>query len=547
MTTDAVDDDRGLQAQLHSTEEALFESERRYRLLATNATDLVIKADLEGHITYVSPSVMDVLGIEARELIDTSVLDLVHPDDRERTLAAMADPLVLLGDEPVRFICRSRGGNDTWIWTETLSRAVRDRKTGEVIEVHSSIRDITEAVEVRAQWLRSETRFRAAVASSPWPIAVVDLDHRALVVNRSLATFLHRDAAELQGTDWRTWVDEADRALQLEAEPQKGRTVGRAIEVRFPSGDAAVRWGRVTVTALDPDPDPTAPEGWLIQIQDVTGERRRNELVERHNLADGLGARLRRQQTESLITDALSSGWLQLHYQPIVDLASQRVVGHEALLRIDHPDQGLLHPQSFLGVAETSPLMIPLGRWVIEEAIRRTGRRWAEGLHTWIAVNVAGSQLIADDLTGLVAPALAHAGLPATALHLEITETTDLLPEGRGRAEVSRLHALGCPIWLDDFGTGFSSFSYLRLLPVTGLKLDRSFVAEVGDVPESTAVIAATVHLARALGLEVVAEGVETERQANELAAMGCDAGQGFLYGRPEPDALRAVAAAATT
>lgn len=533
---------RDLQEQLDLTEEALLESERRYRLLAANGTDMVLRATMDGLITYVSPSVTDVLGLDARDLIDTPAIDLIHPDDQARALAAMGEPLSLRSAEPSRFICRSKGAGGRWIWTETSTRPIIDRASGEFVEMQSSIRDITEEVEARNQLWRSEQRFRAAVASSPSPIAVAGLDHHVVVVNRAMAAFLGCEATALEGTDWRTWVDDADRLLHVPGNVLSAAAqVGHPLDLRFPRADGPVRWGRVTVSALDPDPDPAAPEGWLIQIQDVTGERRRSELVERHKLTDGLAARLRRQHTDALVGDALRWGWLRLYYQPIVDLASGRVVGHEALLRIDHPTDGVLMPGSFLGFAEDSDVMLPLGRWVIEEAVRRTGIRWASGLETWVAVNVAGAQLIADDLTGVVGPALAAAGLPAAALHIEVTESTDLLPEGRGRAEVTRLHALGCPIWLDDFGTGFSSFSYIRLLPVSGLKLDRSFVTEVGEVPASTAIIASTVTLARALGLEVVAEGVESDRQAAELVAMGCDAAQGFLYGRAEPDPLLAV------
>lgn len=525
-----------LQHQLDLTEEALFESERRYKLLAANATDLVIRSTVDGAITYVSPSVTEVLGLEARDLIDTSVVDLVHPDDRARAALAMAAPAGVDGG-PVRFVCRSRGSGDTWIWTETLSRPVVDRATGEV-EMQSCIRDISDEMEARAQLWRSEQRFRAAMASSPSAIAVTDLDHRVQLGNRALAAFVGRDTGELVGADWRSWIDPEDRALAPEGRGAVPGRVGHPLEVRFSSPDGAVRWGRATVTPLDPTAQVDGSEGWLVQIQDITGERRRSELVDRHNLNEGLGGRLRRQRAEALIAEALRSDWLRLHYQPIVDLATQRVVGHEALLRIEHPGDGLLLPATFLGPLEELDVMLPLGRWVLLEAIARTGRRWSEGIHSWIGVNVAGRQFGMDDLAGLVAPALAAAGLPAQALHVEVTETTDLLPTGRGRAEVRRLHALGCPIWLDDFGTGFSSFSYVRQLPVTGLKLDRSFVGEVDQVPESTAVIAASLSLAASLGLEVVAEGIETERQAAALRAMGCGAGQGFYFGRAEPDAL---------
>ena len=536
MSTGAVHDPAVLQETLELTHGALVEAERRYRLLATNATDLVIRATVGGAITYVSPSVFDVLGLEGRDLIDTPVIDLVHPDDRARATAALADAVPALRGEPIRFVCRCRGQGDSWIWAEFVSRVVFAPETGEPGEIQVSIRDITETALARQRLRQSDRRFRAAMSSSPAAIAVVGLDHRALLVNRSMAALAGREAAALEGTDWRDWVDPEDRelidqgGLPMSDDPTRAR-----IDLRFTHPDGVVRWGRLTRTPLNPELDPDAEQGELIQLEDVTVERRRSELLQRH-LSDGLAGRLRRQQADELIEEAMRAGWLRLHYQPVVDLSSARVVGHEALLRIQHPDRGLLLPESFLGLAEDSDVMLPLGRWVIEEAVRRTGRRWARGWRAWVGVNVAAAQLIEDDLTHLVARQLEKHSLPASALHIEITESTDLLPQGKGRAEVARLHALGCAIWLDDFGTGFSSFSYIRVLPVSGIKLDQSFVAELGESRSSAAIVDSALTLARSLGIEVVAEGVENERQAEWLSAVGCQAGQGWLYGRAAPD-----------
>jgi len=537
-TTSEPSDTHRLERELVLTEEALVESERRYRLLAANATDLVIRANVMGRITYVSPSVAAVLGWDARDLIDTSVIDLVHPDDRQRTQDAMADGLADDLATPTCFVCRSRGANGSWIWTETVSRPIFDPDTGEVVEVQSSIRDVTSRIEARNQLRFSERRFRSALASSPAATAVVDLDHRAVLVNRSMAALLGRAPAELEGTDWRRWVHEADRPLVAQmANAGWGGRVTRPLDLRFRTPEGALRWGRLTLSPLDlepdPDPGPGVEPGWLVQVQDVTSERRRTEIVERHNLHDGLGGRLRRQEIDQLIRDALDANWLRLHYQPIVDLRTRRVVGHESLLRIDHPERGLLAPGLFLGRAEETELIMPIGRWVLEESIRRTGERWAFGERTWVGVNVAGAQLIHDELTGLVAEALEKASLPASAVHIEVTESTELLPEGTGRAEVGRL---GCPIWLDDFGTGFSSLTYVRHLPVSGLKLDRSFVAGVDDDPQSAAIVDAVLGLAEGLGLQVIAEGVESERQAMTLGDLGCPLGQGYLFGRAVPE-----------
>ena len=149
-------------------------------------------------------------------------------------------------------------------------------------------------------------------------------------------------------------------------------------------------------------------------------------------------------------------------------------------------------------------------------------------------MNVSATQLSHDDVVGAVTAALHRHGLGPGSIHVEVTESTLLLPEGTGLAEVARLDAMGCRISLDDFGTGFSSLTYLRQMPVSTLKLDRSFVRDVGLDRESTTIVSAILELADGLGIDVIAEGIENEQQATVLASMGCSKGQGYLFGQPE-------------
>ena len=237
---------------------------------------------------------------------------------------------------------------------------------------------------------------------------------------------------------------------------------------------------------------------------------------------------------EALIRDALENDWLRLHYQPVVDLRSRKVVGREALVRIDHPEEGIIEPSLFLGRAEQTELILSLGRWVIDEAAAHAARLREAGDDTWVAVNVSATQLSHDDVVGAVTAALHRHGLDPGSIHVEVTESTLLLPEGTGLAEVARLDAMGCRISLDDFGTGFSSLTYLRQMPVSTLKLDRSFVRDVGLDRESTTIVSAILELADGLGIDVIAEGIENEQQATVLASMGCSKGQGYLFGQPE-------------
>ncbi len=235
----------------------------------------------------------------------------------------------------------------------------------------------------------------------------------------------------------------------------------------------------------------------------------------------------------ALVADALAGDWLRLHYQPIVELDTGRVVGHEALLRIDHPLHGVITPDVFLSEVEGEDVMLDLGRWAIEEAIRRTGARWASGERTWVAVNVAAPQLAQGAVCDPLQQALERNGLPAAAVHIELTESSDLLASVGGRVELQRVADVGSPIWLDNFGTGYSSFGYLQHLQVAGLKIDRSFVSRLGADPRAAAIISAMLATADLIGLGVVAEGVERASEAAILQQLGCKLVQGYRFGRP--------------
>jgi diguanylate cyclase (GGDEF)-like protein/PAS domain S-box-containing protein len=230
----------------------------------------------------------------------------------------------------------------------------------------------------------------------------------------------------------------------------------------------------------------------------------------------------------------LRRGELVLHYQPIVELASGRIVGAEALARWQHPERGLLGPEEFIGLAEESGLIRELGAWVLRTACRQSARSAATGeRRLTIAVNLSTQQLADPGLADLVTSVLADTGLPPDRLMLEVTETALLADTTAALEELLALRRLGVQLALDDFGTGFSSLTYLKRFPLQELKIDRSFVIELGIDPASDAIVAAVIELARAIGLSVVAEGVETEEQRQGLLRLGCTFGQGYLFGRP--------------
>ena len=225
-----------------------------------------------------------------------------------------------------------------------------------------------------------------------------------------------------------------------------------------------------------------------------------------------------------------------LHYQPKFDAASQRLVGAEALLRWQHPQRGLLMPDAFIGLAERTGLIIPIGEWVLDEACRQMRQWYAQGYTDWrVAVNLSALQFCHAALVENVATTLRRHSLPANCLTLEITETTAMRDADNSLAILRQLADMGVDLSIDDFGTGYSSLLYLKRLPANELKIDRGFVRDLEQDSDDAAIVSAIVALGQALDLRIVAEGVETPRQQDFLTRLGCDSLQGYLLGQPCP------------
>jgi len=247
---------------------------------------------------------------------------------------------------------------------------------------------------------------------------------------------------------------------------------------------------------------------------------------------------LDRMNTEHSLHRALERSELRLFYQPVVEIKGSRAVGVEALLRWDHPDQGLVTPNRFIPVAEESGLIIPIGAWVLQEACRQL-RRWQVkrygGLQGAVEVNLSARQVDDPRIVATVEQILSETGLSPSYLTLEITESALMNDAASALSVLRALKELGVTLAIDDFGTGYSSLSYLQRFPLDILKIDKTFVDELGIAPEGSEIISAVINLAHALGLQVIAEGVETERQLQELERLDCDFAQGYLFSRPVP------------
>ena len=237
---------------------------------------------------------------------------------------------------------------------------------------------------------------------------------------------------------------------------------------------------------------------------------------------------------EQDLRKALPAGEFELHYQPVVNLASKEISGFEALIRWNHPSKGLISPADFIPLAEEIGFIVPMGEWVIRQACA-TAARWPDDLH--VAVNISAIQFRSPGLMQVIVSALAASGLAPTRLEVEITESVLLHNKEATLAVLHQLRALGIRIAMDDFGTGYSSLTYLQSFPFDKIKIDRSFVKNITENSSSLNIVRAVAALANGMGMTATAEGVETAEQLHSIASEGCTEMQGFLFSRPLPAA----------
>jgi diguanylate cyclase (GGDEF)-like protein/PAS domain S-box-containing protein len=289
--------------------------------------------------------------------------------------------------------------------------------------------------------------------------------------------------------------------------------------------------------------DANATPESLVRDSDAAMYRAKERGRDRIELFDeGLHSKVeRRRATTSALRQALDHGELTVHYQPVVDLTTGAMVSTEALLRWEHPTRGLVGPTEFIPIAEETGLIVPIGAWVLDQACRQLVE-WQEIVRTHavagkltMAVNLSVRQMLAPDIVGVVADVLQRTGVHPSDLCLELTESVFMEDVAYFGKTLAELKALGVRLSIDDFGTGFSSLSYLKRFPVDAVKIDRAFVGALGADPHDSALVAAILAMADALGLEVTAEGVETPEQLTELKRLGCHRSQGFHLARPMP------------
>ncbi|WP_138757885.1 putative bifunctional diguanylate cyclase/phosphodiesterase [Modestobacter altitudinis] len=526
----------------------LQRSEAYFRTLVRGSADPVVILDDQLTVSWVSPAITGLLGVEPQRIAGRPVAEAVHPDDAAGLVAALAAP----HDEEVRTrSARVRHCDGTWRLLQAQVRDLRsDPDVGALVlycrDVTATaplpvVTDLAFATTDPATGLPNRsalTQRLATVLRAPWVSAtslvvlgvdgLADGDDAAML--RELTT---RFSRALRGDDWlaRSGVSEFAVVVDggiADAETVAARLVAAVEPVASGPGATLRLTAAAGVSGLSTDVDAGEVLGWGdLALRSARGAGPGQ--VRRHS--DAL--RITQDRQEALradLADALHADRLHLVYQPVVDLALRRTVSVEALLRWQHPVYGAVSPAEFIPLAEESSLITDIGRWVLSRATAAVVALPHPDLG--VAVNVSARHVRSGALVDDVLAALDASGLPASRLVLEITESV-LLDDGHVVADLQLLRRLGVRIAVDDFGTGWSSLAYLVGLPIDVLKMDRQFLADVETDPQRRALCASVLHLGTSLGLAVVVEGVETQAELQLLRDMGHRFIQGFLLARP--------------
>jgi diguanylate cyclase (GGDEF)-like protein/PAS domain S-box-containing protein len=548
-----------------SAELELQESATRFRSLVQHASDVVVVLDQQGRITYVSPSVTRVLGYLPDEIQGTNGALLVHDEDMASLPQNWHESF-----PPFTREVRVGRRNGDWATMEFTAsdlrrepgvagivlngRDVTDRKTLEAELRRLALHDGLTGLANRTLFLdRVEQALARESTTGTIGVLYVDLDDFKTVNDglghiagdtllRAVAGRLQRcvrgqdTAARLGGDEFGILLDDvADSAAAAEV----ARRIGDALAEPF-AVDGRQLHVTATVGLVIRTDEPISTEA-LLRRADVAMYLAKTRGKNRVQVYEaGMDETFReRLELKGDLTDAVAQQQFLVMYQPIVSLANGELEGFEALVRWQHPDRGLVPPNVFIPIAEETGDIVALGQWVLGTACDQLAA-WQRqyGVHPRMSVNLSIRQLEHPALLAQVRAALAHAGIAAADLTLEITESVLAADVDLVRGQLDALRELGVKVAIDDFGTGYSSFGYLNQFPVDVLKIDRSFVMDLDAVDsEQAGIVTAIVSLARSRGLRTVAEGIEEQVQADVLRALGCDTGQGYMYSRPMPPA----------
>jgi len=549
--------------------EALREAVRRYSSLFEHATEGIFQTTPQGRYLNANPALARIYGhASPDELIehlhDIQRLLYVSPERRDEFVRLMQKQGMVRNFESQVY---RRDGSIIWI--SENARAVKN-SDGSVQFFEGTVVDITERKQhdARLEYQASHDsltglpnrsllrdRIEQAIANAKRDghlvaVVFVDLDHFKLindslghhvgdrllleVADRLIACVRGHDSVARQGGDEFVLV-----LTEQHEENEILAVVSRLLEaISQPWVDEGQEYGLSCSVGISCFPQDGDDPDALLRCADAAMYKAKASGRSTYHfytpeLNQAISERL---ELENNLRHALERDEFRVYYQPRIEVASGRIIGAEALIRWDCPGKGIVPPDSFISIAEETGLIIPIGQWILQEACRQNSAWQRAGLPpVSVSVNLSPIQFRHAGLVESVADALAQAGLDPACLELELTESFVMHDAERINVAMQALKALGVDIAVDDFGTGYSSLSYLKRFPVDRLKVDKSFVRDIDSDPDDAAIVRAIITLGHALGLKVVAEGVETQAHLEFLRQHGCDELQGYYFSRPVP------------
>ena len=544
-------------------EDALRESERRFREMLDTIELFAVLLDILGTVTYCNPYLLRITGYAKQDVIGKNFFDLFLPADRREQAARGFLEAIgrgIVGAHVEMEIEGRSGERRIVMWNNTVLRSpensilgtasigsdVTEQRQAESQLVHNAFHDALTALPNRALFLDRVAHalegLRDPRGRKPFAVVLLDID-RFKDVNDSLGhaagdqlliAFGERLVSSMRTTDTvaRFGGDEFTILMESINGPADVSRASARIhtEIAVPfmiDGQEIFTSASIGVTIATPDYD--APEQ-IIRDADTAMYRAKAQGRGRTEMFDVemRAQAIARLQLENDLRRGLERNEMILVYQPIVDLATGTVVGFEALARWKHPKRGMVSPLDFIPLAEETGLIVQIGEFALNEACRQAAR-WPPGLR--VSVNISSRQFSQGDLVEAIKKALHAAALPPSSLHLEITESVIMQNPEVALAVVEQVRALGCSFAVDDFGTGYSSLSYLHRFAIDQLKIDSSFIQS--EEKKSAEIIRSIIDLGRSLSVDVVAEGIETAEQAEHLRELRCGFGQGYLFSRP--------------
>jgi len=558
--------------EMQTTYEQLRKSETRYALAAKGANDGLWDWDLVNEDIYYSQRWMEILGIIPDGTCTPTRncwFDLIHPEEREAVISELEAHLEGRIDhfENEHRILHRDG---EYRWVLIRGQAVRD-ETGKAIRIAGSLSDITNRKHAEEKlafdaihdnltglpnrknlMLRLERSLERKCFAPTYSFAVlfIDLD-RFKAVNDTLGHHAgdellqsiteklcmivrpHDMVARLGGDEFIILVDNVKDIAQVTSIAERILAeLQKPVHIAGQDIYTSASIGIVLNSTEHNTPDEIVRDADLAMYRAKVKGKARYEIFDIQMHAGAVS----QLQLEIDLRRAIRNKEFLLYYQPIVELGTENIAGFEVLIRWNHPTRGIVPPLEFIPIAEDTGLILPIGNWVMHESCRQMSewrKQFPAAQNLIISINLSARQLEHPDLLSQIRETLRETELNPRCIKLEITESVVMNNAEQSVKTIDELRKMGIRVSIDDFGTGYSSLSYLHRFPIDTLKIDRSFVNRIGDDSESSEIVQTIINLASNLGMEVVAEGVETEEQLDFLKNMNCGYGQGYYYSRP--------------